>query len=295
MAPFSLGGGSRPSDDERAIVARRIAKIGFAPAPGDHPAVLSTVDSADAELRSLWSRCRDAARHFVLQALRAGLTLALASCVLAGAALIVFASAGRARAAPGLIRLELARMGVGAPVRAAVPAASERDVQVAGNIPGATTAASQLIDPSRSSVRIRIPAIGVDAAVQRFSIDADGQMQVPHDADTVAWYDFSAVAGAPGNALMAGHVDWGRGEAVFWALSALRKGDQIVVSSTQKEAVFAVEKSYSVPYDSADTASIVGSRMGAPTLTLITCSGPFDRTTHQYEQRLIVVASLQSG
>ena len=76
--------------------------------------------------------------------------------------------------------------------------------------------------------RIRVPSIGVDAAIENKNITRDGVMESPSGPDVVAWYDFSAKPGLGGNAVFSGHVDYvQRGPAVFWDLRKLVDGDVV--------------------------------------------------------------------
>jgi len=142
--------------------------------------------------------------------------------------------------------------------------------------------------------RLRIPRIGVDAPLVTLSLAPNGQMPAPTDDSSVAWYDFSAAPGRPGNALLAGHVDWVDHAAVFWHLRTLAPGDSIYVASNGQTHLYVVDQVYSVPFDIADTSSIVGRRSGPPTLTIVTCAGTFNAARHLYDQRLVVVSSLRS-
>src|SRR4051812_34701143 len=78
-------------------------------------------------------------------------------------------------------------------------------------------------------VRVKIPIIGVDAAVEQVGKTPDGAMDVPHDYSETAWYNLGPRPGEPGNAVIDGHVDSTTGKAVFWDLRKLTRGDRIVV------------------------------------------------------------------
>jgi len=141
-------------------------------------------------------------------------------------------------------------------------------------------------------VRLKIPAINVDAAVESVGQAPDGAMDVPKDFNETAWYDLGARPGAPGNAVVDGHVDSTTGKAVFWDLRKLVSGDQIVVvgdDGVERPFVVTASEAYSragVPLD----------RVFGPTtethLNLITCdsSTAFDRTRGEYAGNLVVYA-----
>lgn len=81
------------------------------------------------------------------------------------------------------------------------------------------------LDPS-DPVRIRIPAIEVDAPMTPLGLTADGSLDVPPDEDRnlAGWYEDGVPPGARGTAIVAGHVDNAQGPSVFYALGALAKG-----------------------------------------------------------------------
>jgi len=95
--------------------------------------------------------------------------------------------------------------------------------------------ASKLIKDEREGIvpdRIRIPAIEVDAKIQRTPLLDNGQMGVPDVGDEPGWYEQGYLPGEPGNAVIAGHVDWTDGPAVFYDLNKLKPGDEVHVESS---------------------------------------------------------------
>ena len=63
------------------------------------------------------------------------------------------------------------------------------------------------------------------------------------------------------------------------------------MQSGTERAVYAVRDVSLIAAD-ADVSAVIGERRGAPTLTLITCGGTFDRSAHAYDHRVIVRAAL---
>ncbi|HEX2923100.1 MAG TPA: class F sortase [Chloroflexota bacterium] len=136
--------------------------------------------------------------------------------------------------------------------------------------------------------RLRIPSIGVDAGVEYVGLAADGAMDVPRDANHVAWYKLGPRPGAVGNAVIAGHVDWGGKVAVFWQLGQLKPGDTIeVVAADDRKYEFVVQ--WQKWYD-ASTAPVqeVFGQAGVAEVTLISCGGEFDKKSRQYLSRIVV-------
>jgi len=144
-------------------------------------------------------------------------------------------------------------------------------------------------------VRFEAPAIGIDAPVETLGLLAGGVMESPHGPINVGWYSFSAQPGTEGNAVFAGHVDYVRhGAAVFYRLRELKPGDEVRVT-LEDGASYVYQVVWSEVYnaDDAPVAEIVGPTPGQ-TITLITCTGVFDRNVLEYDKRLIVRAERRS-
>ncbi|HEX5370856.1 MAG TPA: class F sortase [Dehalococcoidia bacterium] len=170
---------------------------------------------------------------------------------------------------------------------AALPASANPTAAVP-TAPAEPTAAPVSTSPV---ARLTIPAIGVDANVISLGVDPDGTMQSPDNPRDVGWYTFAAHPGYAGNVVMAGHVDYhDYGPAVFWHLHELKAGDSIYID-LQDGTRFAYSVASLTAYEdsSAPVAQIVGPS-DVEEVTLITCTGAFDTTAHNYNQRLVVVA-----
>jgi len=151
--------------------------------------------------------------------------------------------------------------------------------------------AQAIVAPAAAPSRLLVPAIRVDAAVEPVGLDAQGRMATPSQASNVAWFRPGATPGDVGDAVIAGHLDWTSGPAVFWLLGKVRKGDEItVVRADGSRARFVTDVTSMVPYDSSTDALFT--RDGPPSLTLITCAGTWDRQRGTYLQRLVVHATL---
>lgn len=120
-------------------------------------------------------------------------------------------------------------------------------------------------------------------------VAADGSMDTPADPWNTAWYAPGTRPGLPGNAAIAGHVDYaGIGAVVFWDLGQLVPGDELVVTTADgKQLRFAVTKLASYSPDNAPLLDIFGPAT-VSNLNLITCAGTFNPVTRSYDQRLVV-------
>jgi sortase (surface protein transpeptidase) len=137
---------------------------------------------------------------------------------------------------------------------------------------------------------IAIPAIGLHATIVAVGLQADGAMEVP-DPGQVGWYRLGPRPGAPGPAVLIGHVDNHTGPDVFYRLRQLRPGDQILIShSDGTTSRFLVGRLEQHPKTALPTSRI-WTTATRPLLRLITCGGSFNHATGHYRDNLIVYAS----
>lgn len=146
----------------------------------------------------------------------------------------------------------------------------------------------------RGRWQLRIPGIGVRARLLSLGDPHGPALSVPSlsQSSEAAWYNFSAVPGRPGNAVLVGHVDTYTGPAVFYNLYLLRHGDPVYVSVGGRPVRFAVDGVTEVPKDLFPVNRIFGATRGRH-LWIITCGGPFDYLTRHYTENIIVSASYQ--
>ncbi len=144
-------------------------------------------------------------------------------------------------------------------------------------------------------VRLLIPAIGVNAAIESVGVRPDGAMETPgqHPWNDVGWYSGGPRPGERGSAVIAGHLDRpGGNPAVFWRLRDLHVGDTVlVVDAHGKTLRFHVTRMLYYPPQAAPVQDIFGNTAGS-FLNLTTCAGDWIPTQHQTALRLVVYASL---
>ncbi|MEU4875192.1 class F sortase [Streptomyces sp. NPDC021608] len=182
--------------------------------------------------------------------------------------------------------------------RAGTTAASGATGTATAGGPGSPTPAARAARPLARSVPVglRIPAIGVDAAVMRLGLAADRSVQVPpiERHDRAGWYEHSPTPGQTGPSVILAHVTVGRyGDGVFRRLDRLRPGDRIAVRlENGTAAAFAVTRVRTVDKARFPTEEVYGN-VDRPELRLITCGGP--RTGDGYRDNVIVFAALVPG
>lgn len=140
--------------------------------------------------------------------------------------------------------------------------------------------------------RLKIPSIGVDAAIERVSLTQEGNMDTPDGPLNVGWYSLGPYPGEAGSAVIAGHRGWKNGEpAVFDELDRVREGDAILVTDPQgKEHSFVVRETRIYKRDS-QVPEVFVSEDGIH-LNLITCVGAWNADLQSREERLVVFADL---
>ena len=155
------------------------------------------------------------------------------------------------------------------PNEAEIPDHLRPMVQSLANIPVPTAAPDQ-------GVRIQIPALNVDAPI----VQGDGWEQLKKG---VGQYIGSADPGRDGNVVLSAHNDV-YGE-LFRYLDRLVPGDQIIISTRQRQYIYIVDRTVLVE----PTAVEVMASSGSPTVTLISC--------YPYlvdKQRIVVFARYQN-
>jgi sortase A len=149
-------------------------------------------------------------------------------------------------------------------------------------------AASYSFNETAIPRQLIIPRINVNAKIQGVGIGKTGNMAVVDSYWDVGWYRKGPVPGALGNAVIEGHLDQVVSPyAVFSKLDQLKPGDEVDVIDTRGRIVrFEVIGSKSYP-NNADTSEVFGSSNESH-LNLITCTGDWIKSQHQYTDRLVV-------
>jgi hypothetical protein len=139
-------------------------------------------------------------------------------------------------------------------------------------------------------VKLMIPSLGVEAAIEAVGTDPDGAMSAPSDPDEVAWYDLGPGMGVPGNVVFAGHVNWAGRLRPFGLIDRLDVGDVIQVVDAQGRGFeYAVDSSRLVRAEGAPLEEIFA-QPAEPVITLITCGGEYVASRREYLDRVIVHA-----
>jgi hypothetical protein len=141
-------------------------------------------------------------------------------------------------------------------------------------------------------VRLQVPSLGVDAAVDAVGVETDGSMVVPAQVDRVGWYRFGPRAGAPeGNTVLAGHVDTAAdGPGALFDLRTIEIGAEVTVTDADGTDHRYQVTSRDVITKTALPVEQIFARTGEHRLVVITCGGAFVPSTRSYEDNVVVTA-----
>jgi LPXTG-site transpeptidase (sortase) family protein len=177
---------------------------------------------------------------------------------------------------------------------------SDKHQQTEKKMPTTTTTASPYADSILKDERkgivptkVDIPAIDLSAPVEHVGLKENGEMAVTESFEKTGWYEKGYKPGEAGNAVIGGHVDSRNGPAIFYNLRDLTVGDEVIVTGENGvKKTFVVTDKQQYPWDESPLTSIFGYSHSS-SLNLITCSGVFDRSSHNYNKRLVVYTKLK--
>ncbi|MFE3381456.1 class F sortase [Streptomyces anulatus] len=161
--------------------------------------------------------------------------------------------------------------------------------------PGAGRAAPSDHRTAAPPVRIRIPAIGIDQPLTGLRVQQDGRLGVPDDPGDIGWWSDGPRPGAPGAAVIVGHVDSATGPGAFHGLSTLDPGDHVTLMGDDRSAITFTVRALRQYGKDAFPDSRVYATSGPPALHLITCTGSYDSSRGEYRDNLVVYATPRDG
>ncbi len=172
-----------------------------------------------------------------------------------------------------------------------LPAKSQQAVFTQEGSPDVSTHSLGAKEKIGVPVRIEIPSIALDAAIEKVALTKGRTLDVPKHPFDTGWYDLGPRPGQKGSAVIDGHVNWMYGAtAVFADLHKLKPGDKITVQDDKGALItFVVRESRSYAA-SAHAADVFRSNDGKAHLNIITCDGVWDKRAQQYSKRLVVFA-----
>jgi sortase A len=158
--------------------------------------------------------------------------------------------------------------------------------------PSALAASNATLLQQALPVRLQIPSIKIDAAIEYVGLTGSGSMDVPQRLADVAWYKFGPRPGDLGNAVIAGH----RGRPhlipiVFDNLYKVRKGDLVNVRESDGRIISFVVRSTHIYGANESAPEVFGDTSGSH-LNLITCI--WNNAKRVFDKRLVVFTDRKS-
>jgi LPXTG-site transpeptidase (sortase) family protein len=140
---------------------------------------------------------------------------------------------------------------------------------------------------------IGIPAINVNARVMQTGVNSEDVLGTPSNVYDTAWYTGSAEPGQDGATLIDGHVSSWTTKGVFYNLDKLVFGDAISITKGNGQVVnYKVIKSETYDSNNVDMKAALTTITGSQSsLNLISCTGSYQKSTGQFNKRIIVFAT----
>lgn len=142
---------------------------------------------------------------------------------------------------------------------------------------------------------IAIPTIGVSPArVIRLGLLSNKSIATPDNVYDTGWYDGSAKPGQSGAMFIYGHVSSWTAKGVFYNLKKLEPGDKVIITrGDNKKFTYEVVSSKVYNYKHVNMrAALSPIDPSKPGLNLMTCTGQVIKGTSEFNERLVVFASL---
>jgi hypothetical protein len=153
------------------------------------------------------------------------------------------------------------------------------------------SAVADIVAPNR----IEIPKIHANAPIVPVGTTPDGELDVPLDPKVVGWWQYGAKPGATvGTAILAGHINYAGVTGEMAQIGRLDPGDKVYVfgkhnAQKRHEVQFTVTgvRTYHkthLPYKQ------IFDQKSAGRIAIVTCGGPFDASTGNYLDNIVVFA-----
>ena len=140
---------------------------------------------------------------------------------------------------------------------------------------------------------ISLPSIKAGGLIQKVGVDQHKAVAVPGNVSVAGWFTGSVRPGAPGVALIDGHVQGKYTAGIFKRLKDIKPGQRFsVVFGDKSVRTFEVVRITSLTPDQTAARMLEPADGLASQLNLVTCDGAFDKASGQYAKRLLVISKL---
>lgn len=141
--------------------------------------------------------------------------------------------------------------------------------------------------------KIELPTIDAEGCVVQVGIDQSNAIAVPGNIHLAGWYTNSPLPGEKGVSIIDGHVSGKYVDGIFKRLKDLREGDVFQLQYGDKSIKkFKVLTTGSYSVEETTKKMYLQNPGVERQLNLITCGGPFDNTSQQYQKRILITSTL---
>ncbi|WP_439443506.1 class F sortase [Listeria aquatica] len=138
-------------------------------------------------------------------------------------------------------------------------------------------------------VKIKFLKPSISIPVRLVGVDGKQRMEVPEGISDAGWLKNSVIPGERGVSLIAAHRDWGNKLGPFSYLEKMGREDRIEISfSNGKKMYFKFKRKKVVNTEKDPYASIDVKKKTTSQVVLISCTGRFNHTTENYNQRELI-------
>lgn len=138
-------------------------------------------------------------------------------------------------------------------------------------------------------VRLKIPKIDIEAAIDHVGMTPQGEMDIPKDPARTAWFNLGPRPGEKGSSVIDGHFGWKNDlPAVFDNLHTLQKGDKLYVEDEKGATTTFIVRELRTYSPDEDASAVFSSSDGKEHMNLITCQGAWNKDQKSYSKRLVV-------
>ncbi len=139
--------------------------------------------------------------------------------------------------------------------------------------------------PDGSTLRVA----GETAPIERVRLRGT-TMQIPLDPRRVGWWSGGAAPGdSSGTTVIVGHVNYSGVTGTLATIASMRPGDHVTIAEPHRTLRYAIAAVHTYPKTTGIPPQVFA-RTGAARLVLITCGGPFDSATGNYDDNIVAYA-----
>ena len=175
------------------------------------------------------------------------------------------------------------------------PSEASISSSVASSVKPSPQAVANYSVPPKDPKYIAIPSIGISSTpILNLGLASNGAIATPDNIYETGWYDKSSQPGQPGAIFIYGHVSNWSANGIFYNLKSLKPGDDITITRGDSTTyVYRVATSKVYPYNAVDMNTVLSPiDKTKPGLNLMTCTGQVMKGTSDFNERLVVFASL---